>query len=126
MAAAIQELPDAAERERAATTFDRNVVVTAGAGTGKTRLVVDRLVNLLMRDPETKLTQIVALTFTNKAANELKLRLRERLESFLRARLESAPESAKDEEIHRDARALMDRYRLSKERLERQIGRAHV
>ncbi len=119
MAAAIPELPDAAERERAATTFDRNVVVTAGAGTGKTRLVVDRLVNLLMRDPETKLTQIVALTFTNKAANELKLRLRERLESFLRARLESAPESAKDEEIHRDARALMDRYRLSKERLER-------
>ena len=69
-------LPDAAERERAATTFERNVVVTAGAGTGKTRLLVDRLVHLLMREPEVKLTQIVALTFTNKAANEIKLRLR--------------------------------------------------
>lgn len=70
------QLPDASERERAATTFDRNVVVTAGAGTGKTRLLVDRLVHLLMRDPEVKLTQIVALTFTNKAANEMKIRLR--------------------------------------------------
>src|SRR5438045_3425462 len=37
----IQPLADALERERAATTFDRNVVVTAGAGTGKTRLLVD-------------------------------------------------------------------------------------
>ena len=35
------ELPDALERERAATTFDRNVVVTAGAGTGKKRPLID-------------------------------------------------------------------------------------
>ena len=119
MTAITVQLPDAPERERAATTFDRNIVVTAGAGTGKTRLLVDRLVNLLMRDPEVKLTQTVALTFTNKAANEMKMRLRERLESYIAARLDSAPASPKDEEIHGELRALMERYHLSKERLDR-------
>ena len=75
--------PDADDRERAVTTFDRNVVVTAGAGTGKTTLLVDRLVHFLMREPHPlRITDIVALTFTNKAAHELKLRLRERLESL--------------------------------------------
>ncbi|HEY7821007.1 MAG TPA: UvrD-helicase domain-containing protein, partial [Vicinamibacteria bacterium] len=112
-------LPDAAERERAATTFDRNVVVTAGAGTGKTRLLVDRLVHLLMRDPETRLTQIVALTFTNKAANEIKARLRERLGSYLECRLDAASETPKQEETRREVRSLMDRYHLAKETLDR-------
>ncbi len=113
------QLPDGADRERAATTFDRNVVVTAGAGTGKTRLLVDRLVHLLMRDTDLKLTEIVALTFTNKAANEIKLRLRERLEGYLAARLEDEPVNSKDKEIPSEMRSLMARYRLSKERLER-------
>ncbi len=68
-------------RRRATTTFDRNVVVTAGAGTGKTTLLVERCVNLLMRQPDpVQMTELVALTFTNKAANEMKVRLRDRLE----------------------------------------------
>ena len=72
---------DDLERRQATTTFDRNVVVTAGAGTGKTTLLVERCVNLLMRpsDP-VQMTELVALTFTNKAANEMKARLRDRLE----------------------------------------------
>jgi len=113
------QLPDALERERAATTFDQNIVVTAGAGTGKTRLLVDRLVHLLMRDPDIQLTRIVALTFTNKAANEMKMRLRERLESYLAARLDSAPASPRQEETQREIRSLMERYHLTKERLDR-------
>ncbi|MCW5799794.1 MAG: UvrD-helicase domain-containing protein [Nitrospira sp.] len=78
------QIPDQAAREAAATTFDRNVVVIAGAGTGKTTLLVNRLVYLLMRrtDP-LDLSRIVALTFTNKAATEMKLRLRERLRSLV-------------------------------------------
>ena len=72
---------DHRERRLAATTFDRNVVVTAGAGTGKTTLLVERCVNLLMREPApVGMTELVALTFTNKAANEMKTRLRDRLE----------------------------------------------
>lgn len=77
-------IPDADVRYQAATTFDRNVVVVAGAGTGKTTLLVNRLIHLLMREPEpVKITEVVALTFTNKAANEMKLRLRERLLALL-------------------------------------------
>jgi ATP-dependent helicase/nuclease subunit A len=80
------EIRDQAARIAAATTFDRNVVVIAGAGTGKTTLLVNRLMHLLMRraDP-LDLSRIVALTFTNKAATEMKLRLRERLQALLSA-----------------------------------------
>lgn len=77
-------IPDAHIRHLAETTFDRNVVVIAGAGTGKTTLLVNRLIHALMRDPQpAKITEMVALTFTNKAATEMKIRLRERLLSFL-------------------------------------------
>jgi len=74
------EISDRAAREGAETTFDRNVVVIAGAGTGKTTLLVNRLVHLMMKEPRpVPITQVVALTFTNKAAMEMKVRLRERL-----------------------------------------------
>ena len=83
------ELGDAADRRAAVTIFDRSVVVTAGAGTGKTTLLIERLVHLLLRNPEPlKITEIVALTFTNKAADELKLRLRQRLQGFLQSEIE--------------------------------------
>ncbi|HKT35673.1 MAG TPA: UvrD-helicase domain-containing protein [Nitrospira sp.] len=73
-------MSDRDSRRAAETTFDRNVVVVAGAGTGKTTLLVNRLVHLLMREPHpVTITQTVALTYTNKAATEMKLRLRERL-----------------------------------------------
>ena len=73
-------VPDAETRRLAETTFDRNVVVVAGAGTGKTTLLANRLVHLLMREPDPlRITDVVALTFTNKAATEMKGRVRERL-----------------------------------------------
>ena len=84
---------DAQVRRLAATTFDRNVVVIAGAGTGKTTLLVNRLVHTLMREPDpVPVTSLVALTFTNKAATEMKTRLRERLTLLSEAvRLEERP-----------------------------------
>jgi len=79
-----QSIPDASVRRLAETTFDRNVVVVAGAGTGKTTLLVNRLIHLLMREPQPcEITRLVALTFTNKAATELKVRLRARLKMLL-------------------------------------------
>ena len=44
-------LTDRHARERAATADDRNIVVTAGAGTGKTTLLVNRLLHLLLYHP---------------------------------------------------------------------------
>ncbi len=107
--------PPADDRERrlASSTFDRNVVVTAGAGTGKTTLLVERCVNLLMRREPAPVgvTELVALTFTNKAANEMKARLRDRLEA-LAGTGATPPRSAEDagaEEID----ALRERYGLT-------------
>ncbi|MCA9422131.1 MAG: UvrD-helicase domain-containing protein, partial [Nitrospira sp.] len=80
----LELLPDADARLIAETTFDRNVVVLAGAGTGKTTLLVNRLIHGLLREPHPlRLTDMLALTFTNKAANEMKTRLRDRLHGLL-------------------------------------------
>ncbi|MBA3966714.1 MAG: UvrD-helicase domain-containing protein, partial [Nitrospirales bacterium] len=77
-------LSDADARQIGETTFDRNVVVLAGAGTGKTTLLVNRLIHALLREPHPlRLTDMLALTFTNKAANEMKARLRDRLHGLL-------------------------------------------
>ncbi len=73
-------LTDSQDRFLAETTWDRNVVVVAGAGTGKTTILVNRILNLLLREPSPlAITEIVALTFTNKAATEMKQRLRAQL-----------------------------------------------
>ena len=76
----ILALPDSQDRLLAETIWDRNVVVIAGAGTGKTTILVNRILNLLLREPNPlAITEIVALTFTNKAATEMKQRLRAQL-----------------------------------------------
>ena len=72
--------PDArGARALIATALDDTLVVEAAAGTGKTTELVGRIV----RDPRrgrAEVDEIVAVTFTEKAAGELKLRLRERLD----------------------------------------------
>ncbi|MDD5656360.1 MAG: UvrD-helicase domain-containing protein [Elusimicrobia bacterium] len=71
---------DQEERDRARLRLDANVVVVAGAGTGKTTLLTDRMLfNLLGRERLLPITSLVALTFTEKAAGEIRLRLTERL-----------------------------------------------
>ena len=116
------ELLDADERERAVSTFERNLVVTAGAGTGKTTLLVDRLVHLLLRNPDPlRITEIVALTFTNKAANEMKLRLRERLQSYLAVRLDWEPVGKSERKAKDDVEALLARYQPSKDEVDRRV-----
>ena len=120
--AIITDLADASERQRAIGTFDHNLVVTAGAGTGKTTLLVDRLVQLLLRNPEPlKITEIVALTFTNKAANEMKLRLRERLQSYLAVKLDLEPSNDSEEKTFREIKSLIERYQLSKDELDARV-----
>ncbi|HKY71269.1 MAG TPA: UvrD-helicase domain-containing protein [Nitrospira sp.] len=78
-------ISDLDARRAAETTFDRNVVVVAGAGTGKTTLLVNRVIHLLMKEPHpVSISETVALTYTNKAATEMKIRLRERLAGLAR------------------------------------------
>ena len=56
---------------------DINATVSASAGTGKTWLLVTRIIRLLLADTEPG--SILALTFTRKAAAEMQMRLQERL-----------------------------------------------
>jgi ATP-dependent helicase/nuclease subunit A len=75
-------LADWADRNTARHDLTRSLTVEAGAGTGKTTLLVDRILSLLSSH-KAALDQIVAITFTEKAAGELKIRLREAIEKAI-------------------------------------------
>jgi ATP-dependent helicase/nuclease subunit A len=72
-------LADAKARDRIQGDFDATLVVEAAAGTGKTTELIGRIVALL-RSGRTTLDRVLAVTFTDKAAGEMKLRLRTGLE----------------------------------------------
>ena len=74
------ELVDAAARRRIRSSLDESLLVEAAAGTGKTSATVERIVNVLA-DGAARVDEILAVTFTAKATGELKLRLREGLET---------------------------------------------
>ena len=79
---------DEAARERIRNSLGESLIVEASAGTGKTSELVRRIVRVLATG--TPVESIVAVTFTHKAAGELKIRVREELD---RARAECADSS---------------------------------
>ncbi len=72
-------IDDRAARERIRTSLAESLVVEASAGTGKTTELIARIVAVLANGLTT-ISHVVAVTFTNKAAGELKLRLRQELD----------------------------------------------
>jgi ATP-dependent helicase/nuclease subunit A len=73
------KLADSSARQVIANDLDATLVVEAAAGTGKTTELVNRIVRILATG-RAEVGGIVAVTFTEKAAGELKLRLREALD----------------------------------------------
>ncbi|MFA5168692.1 MAG: UvrD-helicase domain-containing protein [Candidatus Omnitrophota bacterium] len=61
-------------QKKAVQAVGKNILVSAGAGTGKTRVLVERILHLL-RTQKATITELLVLTFTEKAANEIKTRL---------------------------------------------------
>jgi ATP-dependent helicase/nuclease subunit A len=88
-------IADADQRRIIETVLDVNVLVEAAAGTGKTTALVGRIVSALASG-HAELDRIVAVTFTEAAAGELKLRLRTSIE---KARLDEKRPAAERERL---------------------------
>lgn len=68
-------------QQEAIETRGRRVLVSAGAGSGKTRVLVERFLRLLEENPDWRVSDIVAVTFTEKAAREMVSRIRKEIRS---------------------------------------------
>jgi ATP-dependent helicase/nuclease subunit A len=98
-------LVDQQARDRIRGDLDTTLIVEAAAGTGKTSELVERVMALLCQG-KTTLARLVAVTFTEKAAGEMKLRLRTEIERARgrvgakeRARLDVALEELEEAHI---------------------------
>ncbi|MGB6867448.1 MAG: UvrD-helicase domain-containing protein, partial [Candidatus Aminicenantaceae bacterium] len=74
------ELIDKNARERIIQELDKTFLVEAGAGSGKTKSLVDRMLALL-REGKCRIQTLAAVTFTRKAAAELRGRFQTELET---------------------------------------------
>ncbi|NLJ79008.1 MAG: UvrD-helicase domain-containing protein, partial [Tissierellia bacterium] len=67
------------DQELAITSIDDNIIVNAGAGTGKTKVLTERYIHILENgslERDREIESIVAITFTKKATQEMKERIR--------------------------------------------------
>ena len=92
---------DNVQRDRIRESLDETLFVEAGAGTGKTTSLVDRVMKLVSSGATT-LDRIAAITFTNAAAAELRDRIRQSLESA------DSNTTLSDEERERCSRGVQD------------------
>ncbi|MGH7747633.1 MAG: UvrD-helicase domain-containing protein, partial [Candidatus Dormibacteria bacterium] len=74
---------DQAQRDRLVQELQSTLFVEAGAGTGKTTAVVSRIVAMVAAGT-LRMERLVAITFTIAAAGELRVRIREELETAAR------------------------------------------
>jgi ATP-dependent helicase/nuclease subunit A len=103
MTSAPPTLVDADARARIAQDLDATLIVEAAAGTGKTTALVERILSLLKSGRATLASgqgDLVAVTFTEKAAGEMKLRLRTEIERA-RSAAEQAGASIERERLDR-------------------------
>lgn len=107
----VEKKEDLNPQQRVAVeTIDRNVAVSAGAGSGKTNVLVKRFQYILQQSKERKIpnleaSEILAITFTRKAAGEMKSRIRQLLygetnDIFWREQLRSLEQRAHILTIH--------------------------
>ena len=77
------------EQLKAIETTDRSVLVSAAAGSGKTAVLVERIIGIIL-DGKADVDEMLVVTFTNAAASEMRLRLAR----AIRGRIAAHPEDA--------------------------------
>ncbi|MCU1322960.1 MAG: UvrD/REP helicase [Acidobacteriaceae bacterium] len=103
--------PDVAERERA-LDVSRSWIVEAPAGSGKTGLLIQRYLKLLAEESVMQPGQVLAITFTKKAAAEIRERVLAQLESAQRG------DAVKEARFERETRAFTEAVLEKDRRLE--------
>ena len=63
-----------AEQQKVIDTRDRNLLVSAAAGSGKTAVLVERIIHIIL-EGKANVDEMLVVTFTNAAAAEMKLKL---------------------------------------------------
>ncbi len=92
--------------QQMALDFPGNVVVSAGAGSGKTRVLVEKYFRLLVDEhPEWPVDSVVAITFTRKAAAELKSRIIKRVLDELKLETQAGPRKTRLHQLRCDVGA---------------------
>ena len=72
------------DEQALALDFRENTALRASAGSGKTRVLTKRFVRILLEETDADLDDIIAITFTRKAATEMKDRIRRELAVWLK------------------------------------------
>ena len=99
------------EQLKAITERGKDILVSAGAGSGKTAVMVERATRLILED-QVPVSGMLIVTFTNAAASEM----RERLRQALKERLSEAASPSEQEWI----RNVKTEYRI------RQLSDRHI
>src|SRR5436190_7552336 len=100
------------EQQRAAVDATGLVFVSAGAGTGKTRVLVERFVRAVC-DDRLDVSSVLVITYTKRAAGELRSRIRARLLELGRADLARELDGAWISTIHGFCNRLLKTYPLA-------------
>ncbi len=103
----LKQLDSSPEQIKPILQRGQDIVVTAGAGTGKTRTLVARYLSLLAE--KVPMREIVAITFTKKAAREMRNRIREEVRIYMH----SPGLDEEDQRYWRDIYESLDSSRIS-------------
>ena len=105
-----------ASQAEAIRAGNQNILVSAAAGSGKTTVMVEKIRETLLRDPEASISQFLVITFTRDAARNMKDKLRGLLEQASRDGSEQASralseiETASISTIHSFCTQLLKEY----------------
>ena len=88
------------DQQKAITVRDANVLVSAAAGSGKTSVLVERIIRRIT-DPkdQTDIDRMLIMTFTNAAAAELRDRIREAIDRLIDDKRRSAGSGVTSDEL---------------------------